>query len=71
MTTRSGYPPEANELDPYKLVETGADTGIFTGEIILTGMSHIDADGDGNDDKTATLTGYRGGTGPTDGQIGY
>ncbi|QLH07596.1 hypothetical protein [Nitrosopumilus ureiphilus] len=32
-------------LDTYKLVETGTDTGIFTGEVILTGFSH-DADGD-------------------------
>ena len=27
-----------NEIDEYKLVETGADTGIFTGEIILIGF---------------------------------
>ena len=31
-------------LDQYKLVETGISTGIFTGEIILTGFCH-DADG--------------------------
>ncbi len=31
-------------LDQYKLVETGPSTGIFTGEIILTGFCH-DADG--------------------------
>ncbi len=42
------------DLDNYRLVETGANTGIFTGEIVLTGFSH-DADGnsqtgmDGND----------------------
>jgi hypothetical protein len=30
----------------YKLVETSFDTGIFTGEVILTGFSH-DADGNG------------------------
>ena len=33
------------DLDGYKLVETGTDTGIFTGEVILTGFTH-DADGD-------------------------
>ena len=31
-------------IDTYKLVETGTDTGIFTGEVILTGFNH-DADG--------------------------
>jgi hypothetical protein len=34
-----------NDIDNYKLVETGTDTGIFTGEVILTGFPH-DADGD-------------------------
>ena len=34
-------------LDQYKLVETGPSTGIFTGEIILTGFCH---DADGNAD---------------------
>ncbi len=34
-----------NDLDNYKLVETGTDTGIFTGEVILTGFLH---DSDGN-----------------------
>jgi hypothetical protein len=47
-----------NNLDSYKLVETGTDTGIFTGEVILTGFCH-DADG-------STLTGGTvGGTCPT------
>ena len=42
------------DLDNYRLAETGANTGIFTGEVVLTGFSH-DADGnsqtgmDGND----------------------
>ena len=57
-------------IDNYKLVETGTNTGIFTGEIILTGFSH-DADGNattgdvtdgGNDVDPATL-----GSGPVDG----
>ncbi|MDH3341265.1 MAG: hypothetical protein OEL84_08265, partial [Nitrosopumilus sp.] len=34
-----------SDIDNYKLVETGTDTGIFTGEVILTGFTH-DADGD-------------------------
>ncbi len=58
------------DIDTYKLVETGTDTGIFTGEVILTGFTH-DADGDsttgtdGNDVVQGTATG----SGPTDGQI--
>jgi hypothetical protein len=41
-------------INTYKLVETGTDTGIFTGEVILTGFSH-DADG-----KTTTGTATNG-----------
>ena len=47
-----------NEIDRYKLVESGADTGIFIGEVTLAGFIH-DADGDGTNDITdsaATLT---------------
>jgi hypothetical protein len=36
-----------NKLSNYALTETGTDTGIFTGEVILTGFCH-DADGDVN-----------------------
>ena len=50
------------DLDNYQLVETGTDTGIFTGEVILTGFTH-DADGDGNNDTNPRTTG----NGPTDG----
>ena len=32
------------DLDNYRLVETGVDTGIFTGEITLTGFKHDIAD---------------------------
>ena len=49
-------------LDNYKLVETGPDTGIFTGEVILTGFDH-DADGDGDYDTNPRTEG----SGPTDG----
>ena len=59
------------DLDNYKLVETGTDTGIFTGEVILTGFTH-DADGNsetgdsatGSDTNPRTSTGR---VGPTDG----
>ena len=52
------------DLDPYKLVETGTDTGIFTGEVILTGFAAHDADGDGIEGDASEL---RTGIGPTDG----
>ena len=58
------------DIDNYKLVETGTDTGIFTGEVILTGFTH-DADGDtttgtdGND----VISREQSGTGPTDGLL--
>jgi hypothetical protein len=62
------------DIDRYKLVETGVDTGIFTGEVILTGFD-FNADGDlatgnvggvaGNDvGGTATSA---DGVGPTNG----
>jgi hypothetical protein len=64
------------DLDQYKLTETGTDTGIFTGEVILTGFCH-DADGDTTtggigstcpvgDDTNPRTTPTTGG-GPTDG----
>jgi len=53
------------DIDNYRLVETGTDTGIFTGEVILTGFAH-DADGDGVNDAPTQLTSADGG-GPTDG----
>lgn len=61
-----------NSLSNYKLVETGTDTGIFTGEVILTGFFH-DADGnqntgrasDGADTNPRTTPKNNGG--PTDG----
>jgi hypothetical protein len=52
------------DIDNYKLVETGTDTGIFTGEVILTGFEH-DADGvSGFDTNPRTQ-----GSGPTDGYL--
>ena len=55
-----------HDLDLYKLVETGTDTGIFTGEVILTGFSPHDADGDGELDDARDTT---DGTGPTGGLL--
>ena len=56
-----------NSINNYRLVETGTDTGIFTGEVILVGFSH-------NVDLDATLEGptvaaalINTGAGPTDG----
>jgi hypothetical protein len=61
-----------NSINRYKLVETGTDTGIFTGEVILTGFAH-NADGkptgdaNGNDAPTVSATLRNTGSGPTDG----
>ena len=66
-----------HSMKQYKLVETGVDTGIFTGEVILTGFNH-DADGNtqtgtaNNGFDTTPVTGTILGataTGPTDGYI--
>ncbi|MBI1663619.1 MAG: hypothetical protein IS860_09060 [Nitrosopumilus sp.] len=54
-----------HDIDRYKLVETGTDTGIFTGEVILVGFAH-DADGVEGDEKGAQET-SNDGVGPTDG----
>jgi hypothetical protein len=58
-----------HKLNDYKLVETGTDTGIFTGEVILTGFVH---DADGNTSTGASTTGSdtnprTTGSGPTGG----
>jgi hypothetical protein len=56
-----------HSLKPYRFAETAANSGIFTGEVILTGFLH-DADGNGSFDTMPRTTG----TGPTDGflQVG-
>ncbi|MCS5588546.1 MAG: hypothetical protein NZ824_01115, partial [Candidatus Thioglobus sp.] len=53
-----------NSLTTYKLVESGADTGIFIGEVTLTGFAH-DADGDGTNDTSPSTSG----SGPTGGLL--
>ncbi len=60
-----------DDIDNYKLVETGTDTGIFTGEVILTGFTH-DADGDtstGDSNGNDVITKASAGNGPTDGLL--
>ncbi|MDB4850245.1 hypothetical protein OAH42_01925 [Nitrosopumilus sp.] len=59
-----------NELDQYKLVESGADTGIFIGEVTLQGFIH-DADGDGTNDITSVASTLTTGasSGPTEGKL--
>ena len=59
-----------HDIDEYTLVETGTSTGIFTGEIILTGFKH-DADGNAatGDDNGYDTNPRTSGTGPTDGFI--
>ena len=52
------------DLDNYRLVETGFDTGIFTGEVILTGFEH-DPSGDGIKHMPIETSG----DGPTDGYL--
>jgi len=50
-------------LNNLHLTETGVDTGIFTGNVILTGFTH-DADGDGTYDTTPrNAVSIRGSTG--------
>ena len=51
-----------HSLQPYKLAETDFDSGIFVGEVTLTGFLH-DVDGDGNSDTTPRTIG----NGPTNG----
>ena len=59
----------SDDIDRYKLVETGTDTGVFTGEVILTGFPY-DADGDDQTGQNGVDTNPRtspDGSGPTDG----
>jgi len=51
-----------NFLKPYRLTETNSNSGIFSGEIILTGFLH-DVDGDGSFDTNPKTFG----NGPTNG----
>ncbi len=51
-----------HSLKPYKLTETDFNSGVFTGEVILTGFLH-DVDDDGNPDTNPRTSG----DGPTNG----
>ncbi|WP_316504853.1 hypothetical protein [Nitrosopumilus sp.] len=53
-----------HSLEPYKLTETEPSSGIFTGEVTLTGFLH-DVDDDGNPDTNPRTTGG----GPTNGLL--
>jgi len=58
------------KLTNYKLSETGTDTGIFTGEVILVGFNH---DSTGAADGTTGTPSYsltQTGSGPTGGYLG-
>lgn len=52
----------SHSLNRYELTETSPNSGIFSGEIILSGFAH-DANGDGRDDTTPRTSG----NGPTGG----
>ena len=52
----------SESLQPYRLTETSENSGMFTGEIILSGFLH-DVNGDGNFDTTPRTSG----SGPTSG----
>ena len=54
----------SNSLGPYRLTETSPNSGIFIGEVTLTGFSH-DVDGDGISDVTPRTSG----NGPTNGLL--
>lgn len=53
----------AKEIGPYKLSETGDDTGVFTGVIRLQGFKHDAGEGDVSPEPS-------GGSGPNDGKLG-
>src|SRR5207249_10054416 len=58
-----------NSISPYKLVETGLKTGIFTGFVTLTGNSNLkNSDGVDGSGKQPTGAGPSG-FGPTDGLL--
>lgn len=54
----------SNSLKTYRLTETAPNSGVFTGEVTLTGFSH-DVDGDGVPDTNPRTMGG----GPTDGLL--
>ena len=68
------YKPETQKLTDYTLAETGTDTGIFSGEVILKGLRSYNADGDadnwysnGSGNDITSISQQPAGSGPTDG----
>jgi len=59
----------AAKLDKYQLTETGTDTGIFTGEVILVGFDH-DANGAVQNGGKPSFNLSATGNGPTGGYLG-
>lgn len=55
-------------LSNYKLIETGPNTGIFSGYVILTGDPDVKGN-EGVDGNGTKPTGKKGGTGPTNGLL--
>jgi hypothetical protein len=53
-------------ISPYRLVETGTNTGIFAGDVILTGDPSLKG-AEGVDGQGTNPTGIKGGHGPNDG----
>jgi hypothetical protein len=58
-----------HRLNDYKLVETGTDTGIFTGEVILVGFDH-DSNGSDQSGGKPNFALADTGSGPTSGFLG-
>ncbi|HYL66920.1 MAG TPA: hypothetical protein VEU72_07170 [Nitrosopumilaceae archaeon] len=56
-----------NSISPYKLVESGVDTGIFTGYVILTGSATLKSPGGVDGAGTEPTGAGPSGVGPTDG----
>ncbi|MBI3640563.1 MAG: hypothetical protein HY223_09675, partial [Thaumarchaeota archaeon] len=56
-----------NSISPYKLVESGVDTGIFTGYVILTGSTNLKDVGGVDGQGTQPTAAGPSGNGPTDG----
>ncbi|MDE1765833.1 MAG: SIR2 family protein [Thaumarchaeota archaeon] len=59
---------KGNVLSSYKLVETGPDTGIFTGYVVLTGNPALKGS-NGVDGQGNVPSGQIGGEGPIDGML--
>ena len=59
----------AGRLDKYMMVETGEETGVFTGEIRLTGFAGMGKNANTYADVDERMFGTTGGKGPNDGML--